>query len=364
MMPDTRLAKRLREHIAEAGPMSVADYMRRCLMDPVDGFYPTRDPLGSDGEFHTAPEMSALFSDCLGLWVIKSWDDLGQPDAFNLIELGPGSGTMMADMLNIIATQPACYTALRVVLVEASPALQSVQGRSLELHGVPVTWADQLDDVDLDIPSLIVGNEFLDCLPIQQFVYDGQKTSFWRERKITCDEEFKFADNTCAPHVEAASFPEPARAHDIFERRPAISDLIENVSDRFLHRSGRALFIDYGHTDAQTGETLKAHVRNETVDIFEAPGRCVLTADVDFADMKQKAEAAGLSVSGPIAQSKFLNMLGIESRAVNVLRETPEARPRILSELFQLLDNDKMGARYKAICLSSSDLPPVLGFPE
>ncbi|WP_298912157.1 SAM-dependent methyltransferase [uncultured Algimonas sp.] len=362
-MASTALAQRIRARIDRTGPISVAEYMTLCLLDPVDGYYPTRDPLGSDGDFVTAPEISQMFGECLGLWVIQSWDDLGRPDRFNLVELGPGRGVMMADMLKTVALQPDCFKAANVVLIEASAALQAVQAKTLGASGVQVGWADTLDDVD-NRPTLIVGNEFLDCLPIRQFI---QTSDGWSERCVGADgSELRFeTDGHTAPESVTTAFPgthpDPADG-DLLEICPAAAQIVDHLRDRFAQRGGRALFIDYGPAHTEFGDTLQAIKRHEKVGAFDAPGDTDLTARVDFAGLAALALQAGLVVHGPVPQRTFLSRLGIEVRAAALLREHEGARPKLLRQLHRLLDEDEMGTLFKSVCLSSSGLPHPLGF--
>jgi len=186
----TSLEDKLKHRIREAGPMSVAEYMTICLLDPVQGYYPTRDPLGADGDFITAPEISQMFGEVLGLWCVQSWIDLGRPETLHLIEYGPGRGIMMSDMLRSASLDPEFKAAVHVWLIEASAALEAVQGRTLGTAGVSVQWASRLEDVPAG-PSLIIGNEFLDCLPIQQLICDDPFAGKdgWVERRVGLDEE-------------------------------------------------------------------------------------------------------------------------------------------------------------------------------
>ncbi|MGB3456061.1 MAG: SAM-dependent methyltransferase, partial [Litorimonas sp.] len=258
-MTRTALEGRIAARIRESGPISVAEYMTLCLLDPVDGYYPTRDPLGSEGDFVTAPEISQMFGECLGLWVIQSWDDLGRPTRFNLVELGPGRGVMMADMLKAVALQPDCLAAANVVLVEASAALQAVQARTLGASGAQVAWADRIEEVD-DTPTLIVGNEFLDCLPIRQFV---RAQGGWSERRIgVSDDGLRFeTDGTAAPESVTRLFPgthPDATDGNLLEVCLSAAQLVDHLADRFSHNAGRALFIDYGPAQTEFGDTLQA----------------------------------------------------------------------------------------------------------
>lgn len=362
-MSDTPLARRLKSQINETGPLTVAEYMTLCLLDPVDGYYPTRDPLGSEGDFITAPEISQMFGECLGFWVIQSWKDMGRPDRFNLVELGPGRGVMMADMLKSVSLRPECRRAANVILIEASAALQAVQAKTLGLSGVSVSWADRIEEVD-DAPTLVVGNEFLDCLPIRQFVWSSDS---WSERRIGIDEgglRFEI-DGNSIPDSLFQSFPntQPTpQESDLLEICPAVAQVVDHLKDRFSKSTGRALFIDYGPAETEFGDTLQALKRHQKVDVFDAPGDTDLTARVDFEGCLALAGRAGLDTHGPIAQRTLLSTLGIEVRATALLRSNENARPKLLRQLHRLLDEDEMGSLFKAICLSSPNLPTPLGF--
>lgn len=373
MQTETPLTTRLRAKIADTGPISVAEFMTLCLLDPVDGYYPTRDPLGSDGDFITAPEISQMFGECLGLWVIQSWLDMGAPEQFNLVELGPGRGVMMADMLRAMALRPECLSACNIVLIEASAALQAVQAKTLGRSGAAVEWADRIEAVN-DDPCLIIGNEYLDCLPIRQFICtrasDQQNVpATWSERRVGADENGLRFETDQQPISAAlqqtlpATHPDP-QLGDLLEICPAAAQLIDHLKTRFMDAAGRALFIDYGPARTEFGDTLQALKRHEKVGTFAAPGDSDLTARVDFAALAAQARAAGLSVSGPHSQSNFLRALGIEARAVSLLRGNPDAKPKIMRQLHRLLDPNEMGALFKALCISSADLPAPLGLPD
>lgn len=365
-MSETPLAKRIRAHIRDTGPITVAEYMTLCLLDPVDGYYPTRDPLGSEGDFITAPEISQMFGECLGLWVVQSWHDLGQPERFNLVELGPGRGVMMADMLKAIALEPKCLAATHIVLVEASAALQAVQAITLGRSGADVSWADTLEAID-SVPCLIFGNEFLDCLPIRQFVCTDDDPQTWSERRVGVqggDLRFQTDGQSIPASLEPmlpGSRPAPEK-DDLLEICPASAQIIEHLKHRFEKQPGRALFIDYGPDATEFGDTLQALKRHEKIGVFAAPGDSDLTARVDFAALKSLARQANIDAQGPAPQKAFLSRLGIEIRAVSLLRDNEQARPKLLRQLHRLMDEDEMGSLFKAICLSSQGLPTPMGF--
>ena len=359
------LKTRIAERIRTGGPMSVAEYMALALLDPTDGYYPTRDPLGADADFITAPEISQMFGEVLGLWVLQSWRDMGAPPHLALVELGPGKGTLMSDMLRSVRLDPALGRAVSVHLVEASPALEAVQGRTLAALPCPVLWHSSLDAVP-PAPSLIVGNEFLDCLPVRQFVRRGAS---WRERGVTlAGGELAFAESTTGP--VAANVPELTTASDasegeLLEVRPATAQLLAQLAARFEAHPGRALFIDYGPAETEFGDTLQAIRGHEKVDPLEAPGEADLTARVDFGALAREARAEGLDVAGPVSQAALLSRLGIEVRAATLARANPSSKDVLFRQLARLTGDEAsegMGQLFKAICLSAAGLPGPLGF--
>lgn len=367
----TKLEDRIKALIKSTGPISVAEYMTLCLLDPVDGFYPTRDPLGSAGDFITAPEISQMFGEVLGLFVLQSWMDMGKPDPFYLIELGPGRGVMMSDMLRAASLDEAFKKAVQVVLIEASSALEAVQGQTLGHLGFPVQWVANLEAAPAG-PSLVIGNEFLDCLPIRQFI---QRDPFagkdgWHERHVGLDEDerFRFEIGPEPIGATAKSFiPEAqsdARKDDLLETCPSVHQIIETLKSRFASHLGRALFIDYGPEVTEFGDTLQALKRHKKIGVFELPGDSDLTARVDFQTVIETATSHGLMTNGPVTQREFLSKLGLEMRAVALARAKPDSKTVIARQLHRLTDDTEMGELFKAICLQSPDLPTPLGFRQ
>ena len=352
--------------------MSVAEYMALCLLDPVDGYYPTRDPLGSDGDFITAPEISQMFGEVIGLWCLQSWIDLGRPPTLHLIELGPGRGIMMSDILRTATVEPAFKKALSVTLIEASAALEAVQAKTLANANVPVNWASDLSKA-ADGPSLIIGNEFLDCLPIRQFIQKDPfaKKAGWHERLVALDEDklsFGVAPIAISEQLQndLPSGIDDARADDLLEICPAARQIIDGLSVRFSKHPCRALFIDYGPEVTEFGDTLQALKRHEKVGVFSDPGNTDLTARVDFAALQEMAAKLSLPVTNAVPQREFLSKLGIEMRAVALSKSSsnPEARAKIARQLHRLMDSEEMGNLFKAICFQSIGLPLPLGFRE
>lgn len=349
----TPLERRLQEMIRTEGPLSVATYMTACLLDPREGYYATRPALGRD--FTTAPETSQIFGEMLGAWLCWEWGVIGRPDPVHLVELGPGRGVMLADAARVIARAPDFTTALRGHLVEASPALRREQaGRLASLSFV---HADALEDVPAG-PTLLVANEFLDCLPVRQLArVDGG----WREIEIGLSPSGAFEPGLGPPAAPPRDV-EPAPGQDEIEFASALPTLVERVAHRLLAHPGRALFIDYGPTDAAPRFTLRAYREGRQTSPFSEPGAQDLTADVDFARVRRLAAAAGLEVSGPLPQRDLLLALGAGARAAALARAHPQRADAVMNGLRRLTAADEMGVRFKAVCLSSPGLPAPAGF--
>ena len=364
------LKERLIAKIKAEGPLSVAEYMTICLLDPVHGYYPTRDPLGSDGDFITAPEISQMFGEVIGLWCIQTWQDLGKPETVQLIELGPGRGIMMSDILRVAQLDKDFLKAVSITLVEASPALEAVQGKTLSDTPCPIGWAPSLETAPKG-PAIIIGNEFLDCLPIRQFI---QKDRFagrsgWQERMVALDDgELRFGVSPAIiSETIQATLPEAqedAKNDDLLEVCPASAQIIDHIKARFEKDKGRALFIDYGPETTEFGDTLQALKRHEKVGVFSDPGNTDLTARVDFGALVELAKVVDISVTIPVPQREFLSKLGLEMRAVALSRAKPDSKDKIARQLHRLTATDEMGELFKAICFQSAGLDLPLGFRE
>ncbi|MDB2438171.1 SAM-dependent methyltransferase [Hellea sp.] len=364
------LKERLIAKIKAEGPLSVAEYITICLLDPVHGYYPTRDPLGSDGDFITAPEISQMFGEVIGLWCIQSWQDMGRPETVQLIELGPGRGIMMSDILRAAQLDKGFLAAVHVTLVEASPALEAVQAKTLGDIPCPISWAASLDKAPKG-PTIIIGNEFLDCLPIRQFI---QKDRFagrggWQERMVALDGKtlrFGVSPAVISEGLQATlpEAQEDAKNEDLLEICPANAQIVDQIKQRFEADSGRALFIDYGPEETEFGDTLQALKRHEKVGVFSDPGNTDLTARVDFGALVELAKAAMLPVTTAVPQREFLSKLGLEMRAVALSRAKPESKDKIARQLHRLTASDEMGELFKAICFQSEGLGLPLGFRE
>ena len=355
----TPLAERLARRIRENGPLTVAAYMAEALGNPEHGYYRRGDPFGAAGDFITAPEISQMFGELIGLWCAETWRRMGGPDPVRLVELGPGRGTLMADALRAARLVPEFRAAIDVHLVENSPLLRVRQAKILRAAELTPAWHDDFAGVPGG-PLLLVANEFFDALPIHQFqrVGDG-----WRERVIALDAAghgFRFA--LAAPGPAAALLaPAQAGAPDgaIAEICPAGRDLAAAIGARVARDGGAALIVDYGPAESAAGDSLQAVRRHRPVDPLADPGAADLTAHVDFAALARAATAAGAAAHGPLPQGLLLDRLGILMRAaVLVQRATPAQVRDIRTAARRLRDPANMGRLFKALAIAAPGLAP------
>ena len=358
------LEAEIRRRIEIGGPLAVAQYMQLCLTHPSHGYYATRDPLGASGDFITAPEISQMFGELVGLWAAAAWRAMGSPERVRLVELGPGRGTMMLDALRAAKVIPEFRAAIALHLVEISPTLEKLQRQTLSAGDVPVSWHRSLEVVP-EGPTIILANEFFDALPVHQAVMcaDG-----WHERVI------KIGEN-CKLHFSIDRDPIPlfdeflptglgaAKIGEIFEWRA--DKIALELGRRVVRSGGVALIIDYGHAQSAIGDTLQAVVSHDFADPLTAPGMVDLTAHVDFQALVQAAEGMGARAHGPITQAEFLRHLGIEERAAALRSGAPqEYATAIQAALVRLTSEERtgMGRLIKAVALSSPNLDSLPGF--
>lgn len=354
------LLDHIRRRIAQDGPLSVAEYMSLCLGHPEYGYYMTRDPLGRAGDFITAPEISQMFGELIGLWAAQLWHDLGRPAPFKWIELGPGRGTLAADALRAMRGVPGLPTALEVHLVETSPVLRQRQGLALP-DWAPI-WHDAVADVPQG-PAVIIANEFFDALPVRQY---QRESDGWHERVVTLADDGALGF-VATPRLGIAPLLPPglarARPGDVVEASPAAVGIARALADRLVRDGGAALIVDYGHGASVPGDTLQAVRGHAFCDVLAAPGEADLTAHVDFAALAAAAHGAGAAVFGPVAQGDFLKSLGIEVRAARLKAAAGASEgAAIESALRRLTAADAMGRLFKAMALSAPGQTPPAGF--
>lgn len=348
----TPLGQLLIERIREGGPITVADYMAECLLNPVHGYYTTRDPFGVAGDFTTAPEISQMFGEIVGLALAQAWMDQGAPSPFTLAELGPGRGTLMADILRASRAVPGFHAAARVVLVEASPRLRALQARTLP-DAAP-EWLERVEDLP-DRPTFLVANEFLDALPVRQFLLSPEG---WRERLIgLMGEVLAFGLSEPLPQVPDTPAFRHAAPGVLVEHSAPAQAAVAAALRPILRHGGLAVFIDYGGWRSQ-GDTLQALRRHSYDDPLAHPGEADLTAHVDFEPLAALAPAHAFDTQGNV-----LRRLGIDARADRLaLGLTGPLLENHLAALRRLTHPAEMGSLFKVLALTRAGAPLPPGF--
>ena len=424
------LAKDLVTYIKLRGPITLHDYMAQASNHAIHGYYQnvSVDKIGSKGDFVTAPEISQLFGEMIGLWCLSTWKSLGEPAAINMIELGPGKGTLMKDILRVAYKFPKFRAALRISLVELSETMRKIQQETLaclgvpvvgaqrqvnakNAEGIPISWYYMLQQVPQEegVPTLAIGQEFLDTFPVHQFIYTSKG---WREKLVDVDSTtsspFLFRmvlSSTATPAIKAllmresplllneqpqrgdigssssVRVPGPIQPRDALDHRgdvPAnlsendgieISPLAlatcEDVAKRIHKTRGAALFLDYGEDFTQS-DSLRAFKKHAQINILSEPGVADITADVDFAACCRVASRRDVKAYPPIGQGEFLLRMGIVSRAEQLIEldSTTEAEAsNIVAGVRRLVDHGEMGKRFKVIAIADKGLSGLVGFP-
>jgi SAM-dependent MidA family methyltransferase len=348
------LLERLRAEIAATGPISVAEYMNRCLHDPRDGYYATRPALGEGGDFITAPLVSQMFGELIGLWMVESWTRLGRPSPFRLVEMGPGDGTLMSDLLRAVRLAPDFLAAADLWLVETSAPLRERQREKLAGAAPPPHWAADIDEIPSGAPILLVANELLDCLPARQFLHTP---GGWIERLIGLG-----PDGGLAFGLAPSQTPVLANA-PVLEVSPAQEALGRRLAERVLADGGAALLIDYGRPEPEFGDTLQALKGHQKLDPLAAPGESDLTVYADFPTVLAAAEKAGAQHTNAIPQGLFLGRLGLQHRAEALKAARPDRAEVIDRQLARLAAPDQMGELFRAACIHQAGFFPP-GFED
>jgi SAM-dependent MidA family methyltransferase len=360
----TPLESEIRRTIAADGPIPVAQFMALALGHPAHGYYVTHDPFGVRGDFITAPEISQMFGELVGLWAAAAWTAMGRPGRVRLVELGPGRGTLMADALRAVKVVEDFCASLAFDLVEMSPLLRQRQEQALRDCSAPLHWHARFADVPEGDPLIVIANEFFDALPVHQAVRtpDG-----WHERMVGIGEDEKLMlalhpdpilNFSAMPLASVGTAPVGA----IYEWR---SDaLVTELAERLVRDGGAALIIDYGHCESACGETLQAVGRHGFAPLLERPGEVDLSAHVDFAALGRSALRAGARVLGPVTQRAFLRELGIETRAAMLKTSAPACAVEIDAALARLTEDGPrgMGELFKVIALADPRLGALPGF--
>jgi NADH dehydrogenase [ubiquinone] 1 alpha subcomplex assembly factor 7 len=343
------LAETFRRLIRMHGPISLMHYMGESNAR----YYAGRDPLGREGDFVTAPEISQIFGELIGLWLTDMWDRAGRPEVVHYVELGPGRGTLARDALRAMKRHDL---EPRVHLVEASTEL-----RALQLQAVPdAIFHEDLSRVPVLEPVLLVANEFLDALPIRQLVLTA---AGWREVMVGLEgDDFVLVAGNKPMDAAVPEHRRDAEVGTVIETCPGAAATVFEAANRLVDQGGAALFIDYGHVRERTGSTLQAVRAHKKVDAFAAPGEMDLTAHVDFASCEQIARSRGCKVLGTVTQGRFLKSLGIRHRAEALGRASPQHREELAAAVERLTDADEMGELFMVMGLAAPNWPEGAGF--
>lgn len=346
--PDsTSLAEALRARIAADGPIGVADYMAAANAH----YYATRDPFGLEGDFVTAPEISQMFGELIGLWLADLWLRAGKPPGARYVELGPGRGTLAADALRAMR---GAGLSPPIELVETSPVLRAAQQAALPA----ARWHDAVETLPADAPLLVVANEFFDALPVRQWERRGDG---WHALQVG------LSGTGFVRQAGAVAAP-PAFAGDddaqgtIVEAQPDGEAVVRAIAERLRAQGGAALIVDYGHSRHARRDTLQAVSRHAFADPWQAPGERDLTVLVDFESLGDVARREGMRVFGPVGQGGFLRAMGIDLRAASLAKASPGRTEDIVAARERLTAADQMGKLFKVMALAAPEWPAPEGF--
>lgn len=342
----------IRAKIKAEGPISLADYMELSLFHPAHGYYVTRDPIGAQGDFTTAPEMTQVFGELIGLWCAQVWKSLGQPNPFILCELGPGHGTLLKDALRAASIVPGFIEAMQLHLIEASPLLRKMQQQLLGSY--KPTWVATPEDLPPH-PVITIANEFFDALPIRQFVRVKER---WMERRIAVTPNGAFVF-VLAPTIEAPNYDLPDES--IVEQCPSAAEWASRIARPIVKSRGAALIIDYGD-DEIYGETLQAVSNHRQAHVLSTPGMADITAHVSFSPLATAMRKIGCRIHGPVYQGDFLLGLGAKERTEALCAKGDEQQIRTLQgALHRLTSHDSMGKLFKVMVATDRNTPTPPG---
>ena len=350
---------KIRRQIELEGPMTVAQYWAICLFDPQHGYYTTSVPIGAAGDFTTAPEISQIFGELVAAWWLATARQNGVSAA--LVEIGPGRGTLMADMLRTLGKlDPLLPQTLPVHMVEVSPHLTEMQKETLKGSKFQVHWHETIASLPKS-PVGIIANELFDAIPVRPFIKHGGS---WHEDTISMNDDGSFRLTAKPANLDRSLLPAGHQAQPdgtIFEYAPAREALMHGIACHINSHGGFGLFIDYGHAEPGFGDTLQAMRNHAFANLLEDPGKADITSHVDFQSLQKAAMATGLSVSAIMTQGAFLTSLGIAERAERLVQGQPQHRDSIETAIDRLVSQQKMGNLFKVLGIAHPGVTlPVL----
>lgn len=354
-LPVSPLGERIVAMIRETGPMSIAEYMHVCLNDPRHGYYPNRKAIGRKGDFITSPEVSQMFGELIGIWCLAVWQAMGKPEQFILAEAGPGNGTLMADLLRATANYPSFTQGANISLIETSPAMIQEQRAKLDRYSSNIEWQNKIEEID-DLPMILVANEFLDVLPVRQFI---KTSNGWLEHCVGISDDGTLAWTTGTAMPDMQNFSESLKSvpeGSILEISPAREAWMQILSERLANNGGCALLIDYGSANTELGGTFQAVQNHKQVDPLSGPGLADLTAHVDFGALRNISIQSGVCASQVLTQGEFLQSMGLAERAGAIGAEKSRQRQsEIRSQAERLCMPEQMGNLFKVLAIISSE---------
>jgi NADH dehydrogenase [ubiquinone] 1 alpha subcomplex assembly factor 7 len=335
----TALEKIILGMIEQDGPMPLDRFMSLALGHPEHGYYVTRDPFGTSGDFTTAPEISQVFGELIGVWIVQVWEQLGKPRHFALVELGPGRGTLMADILRVLQKIPACAKAAEVHLVETSPVLRAAQQ-----DRVPqATWHGGVASLP-PLPTILIANEFFDALPIRQF---ERKQGHVFERVVGVN------DDGLSIGLVPSGYRIPIAGDGVFEDASVRETIATHLGNHLAAMSGAALIIDYGHLRTALGDTLQAMKAHRFCAVTENVGEADITSHVDFESLGRVFHKGGAKIAGLMTQAEFLAAMGLEARTQVLASKVEGARRTELVAASERLANaTQMGELFKVMAVT------------
>ncbi|MEK9683228.1 MAG: SAM-dependent methyltransferase [Rhodospirillaceae bacterium] len=362
----SQLLSELHNTIQKNGPMPISEYMSLVLGHPDFGYYMSRDPFGSKGDFVTAPEISQVFGELIGLWVGSIWQQADSPDKVRLVELGPGRGTLISDILRTSRYISGFIDAISVHLVETSPYLRRAQEKALSQYrnSLEISWHPDFDSIP-EGRLLIIANEFFDALPIEQMVYSKD---CWLRRCIGLSSSQDLVLTECQDSEDIASYlpnsiRDRASCGQVFEICPTAIKLASKISKRLSQAGIGALIIDYGHNETASGDTLQALYQQKPVGILQHPGDSDLSAHVDFEALARATRSPKIRVSGPLFQRNFLQDIGIIQRTISLTKGADSRMRKQITEGSQrLLDPNGMGSLFRVMAITEMERPIPPGF--
>lgn len=338
------LKSKLIEIIKLSGPISVSQYMAHCLYDFEFGYYRKSKVIGKEGDFITAPEISQLFGECIAFFILTHWHECNKSHDINLIEFGPGRGTLMKDIVRVLEVSKSFNANFQIHFLEANSELREIQKTNLKKY--EITYHDEIATLPSQngVANYLIANEFFDCLPIDQYISQDRK---WHEKLIgLAGNELVFG---ISPPLDTELIV--ARDGAIIEQAPSLKAMVETFCNLIIPNNGAAIIFDYGYFQHDFSNTFQAVKRHQKCSVLEDPGECDLTAHVDFGAITKFANEFGVFTQGPMTQARFLRTMGIEARASALIDKTPNARQKVQTELARLIGKDEMGELFKTIIL-------------